>query len=287
LGGRRRRHGLRRFGRCGCWWLWLWFAAGLTGARYLLFVTTAITSMARGQTEATDVANATAFDNEIVPRLFQAEVRKSAGDEGLTGPLEDHLPAVGRDVATIPHLRAHLVHLTPAVEYIQELLAALCTGTGWDALDVICCEGGWGEERYYEARFIDRSVGRSRNDRITLCSSAESNFEYFEGGKEFGRQHLNSFEIRQDGLDLGRIGQVRVRKEKMCALFRGVQWWKTPIVRLEVFRLVRWFPEYLPEGGIRRLRRDRPGRTACCGRSRNLRVEPLARRPWARRRCGC
>jgi hypothetical protein len=212
LRGRRRRHGLRRFGRCGCWWLWLWFAAGLTGARYLLFVTTAITSMARGQTEATDVANAAAFDNEIVPRLFQAEVRKSAGDEGLTGPLENHLPAVGRDVAAIPHLRAHLVHLTPAAEYIQELLAALCTKTGWDALHVICGERWWGERRYYNTWIADRSGGRCRHELITLCSSSKSDFKNFEGGKELGRQHLNLFEVLQDARDHGRIGQVLVRK---------------------------------------------------------------------------
>jgi hypothetical protein len=35
------------------------------------------------------------------------------------------------------------------------------------------------------------------------------------------------------------------------------------------------------------LRRNRPGCTTGCSRGRNLRVEPLARRPWARRRCGC
>jgi hypothetical protein len=80
---------LCRLVRGGCLWLLLWLAAGLTrspcgfnatGARCLFLVAAAITSMTRVEAEPTYCTNAAAFDDDVVPRLFEAEERDGAGD---------------------------------------------------------------------------------------------------------------------------------------------------------------------------------------------------------------
>jgi hypothetical protein len=93
--------------------------------------------MARGQAEPTNVSNATALDDEVIPRLSDAEEWGGAGNQDVRRTFQDHLPAVGHEGRVLPDFRAYLMHGTPFAEDLPEFIGPLCTRSWGDTLHVI------------------------------------------------------------------------------------------------------------------------------------------------------
>jgi hypothetical protein len=93
--------------------------------------------MTRGQAEPTDVTNASALDDDVIPRLSDAEEWNGAGNQDFRGAFQDHLPAVSHDVGALPYLGADLVHGAPFAEDLQEVCGPLRTRSRRDAFDMV------------------------------------------------------------------------------------------------------------------------------------------------------
>ena len=93
--------------------------------------------MGRVQAETTNVANATAFDDDVIPRPTETEEWSGAGNQNLRGAFQNYLPAVGHDIRALPDFRAYLMYGTPFAEDRPEFFSPLCTRSGRDTLNVI------------------------------------------------------------------------------------------------------------------------------------------------------